>query len=120
MCTPIEDQLRGELRVLKDCHNQVCKQLVKEQEKNEKLKNHHKTAIDLLQQLNRSVMKRNCILTKRLHEIDKLLNDLYEGIDEHYTETLENNDELAIVRAEAQLNLITSIINEVDRIWLKK
>lgn len=98
----------------------TCQQLVEEHEKNKKLKNHHKTSIDRIQQLNRSVMKRNCILTKRLHEIDKLLNDLYEGIDEHYTETLENNDELAIVRAEAQLNLITSIINEVDRIWLKK
>lgn len=79
-------------------------------------KNYHKSSIDLLQQLNRSVMKRNRILTERLHEIDKLLNDLYEAIDEHYTETLENNDELAIARAEAQLELITSIIKEVERI----
>lgn len=48
--------------------------------------------------------------------INKFLNDLYEAIDEHYTETLENNDELAVVRAEAQLKLITSIINEVEGI----
>lgn len=116
MCTPIEDQLRGEIRVLNDCHNQVCKQLVKEQEKNKKLKNPHKTSIDLIQQLNHSVVKKNRILTERLHEFNKLLIDLYEVIDEHYTETLENNDELAIIRAETELKLITKILEEVEKI----
>lgn len=53
---------------------------------------------------------------KKSNNIIKFLNNLYESIDENYTETLENNDELAIVRAEAQLNLVTSIINEVERI----
>lgn len=116
MCTPIEDQLRGQLRVLKDCHNQLCKQLVEEQEKNEKLRNHHKILVDLTQQLNRSVMKRNRILTDRSHTINKLLNDLYEGIDENYTEALENNDELTIIRAKTELDLITKILDEVDEI----
>lgn len=94
----------------------TCSQL--EQEKNKKVKSHHRALVILTRQLHRSIMSKNRILTERLHEIDKLLNDLYEAIDEHYTETLENNDELAVVRAEAQLNLITSIINEVERIWL--
>lgn len=53
---------------------------------------------------------------KKSNNIIKFLNNLYESIDENYTETLENNDELAIVRAEAQLNLVTSIISEVERI----
>lgn len=61
-------------------------------------------------------MSKNRILTERLQEIDKLLKDLYEGIDEHYTETLENNDELAIIRAKTELDLITKILEEVEKI----
>ena len=49
-------------------------------------------------------------------EFMKLLKDLYKGIDEYYTETLERNDELAIVRADAQLQLIKEIIEEVEEI----
>lgn len=52
----------------------------------------------------------------KLHEINNLLNDLYEAIDENYTEKLENDDDLAIIRAEAQLNLITKIVDEVKKI----
>lgn len=58
----------------------------------------------------------NTLLTEKSYEINNLLNDLYEAIDENYTERLENDDELAIIRAEAQLNLITSIIDEIERI----
>lgn len=94
----------------------TCQQLEEEHEKNKKLKNHHKSLVDLTQQLHRSVMSKNRILTERLQEIDKLLNDLYEGIDEHYTETLENNDELAIIRAKTELDLITKILEEVEKI----
>lgn len=94
----------------------TCQQLEEEHEKNKKLKNHHKSLVDLTQQLHRSVMSKNRILTERLREIDKLLNDLYEGIDEHYTETLENNDELAIIRAKTELDLITKILEEVEKI----
>lgn len=71
---------------------------------------------EFTRQINRSILVENQILITELNSIKKLLNDLYEGIDEHYTETLENNDELAVVRAEAQLKLITSIINEVEGI----
>lgn len=93
-----------------------CQQLEEEHEKNKKLKNHHKSLVDLTQQLHRSVMSKNRILTERLQEIDKLLKDLYEGIDEHYTETLENNDELTIIRAKTELDLITKILEEVEKI----
>lgn len=51
----------------------------------------------------------------KLNNINKLLNDLYEAIDEHYTETLENNDELAVVRAETELKLITKILEELEK-----
>lgn len=61
---------------------------------------------DFTQQINRSIMVENHILIEKLHATDKLLTDLYEGIDEYYTETLENNDELAIACADAQLQLI--------------
>lgn len=44
------------------------------------------------------------------------LNDLYEGIDEHYTEQLEKDDELDIIRAETELKLITKILEEVEKI----
>ena len=94
----------------------TCSQLVEEQEKNKKVKSHHRALAILTRQLHRSIMSKNRILTERLHEIDKLLNDLYEAIDEHYTETLENNDESAVVRAEAELKLIKKIIDEVKKI----
>ena len=75
---------------------------------------------DFTQQINRSIMAENHILIEKLHATDKLLTDLYKGIDENYTETLENNDELAIVCADAQLQLIKEIIDKMEEIWLKK
>lgn len=116
MCTSIEDQLREQLKIFKDCHNQLLKKLAKEQEKNKKLRSHHKSLTDLMQQLNCSVMKKNRVLIEKSHMINKFLNDLYEAIDEYYTETLERNDELAIARAEAQLKLIKEIIDRVEKI----
>lgn len=71
---------------------------------------------DFTRQINRSIMVENQILITELHSIKKLLYDLYEGIDEHYTETLENNDELTIIRAKTELDLITKILDEVDEI----
>lgn len=53
---------------------------------------------------------------KKSENIIKFLNDLYEGIDEYYTETLENNDELAIIRAKTELDLIIRILDAVDEI----
>lgn len=114
MYTPSEEQLQGELSVVKDCYSQVYKELVEAQD--EKIEARLKLLLDFAQQINRSVMAENHILTEKSHEINNLLNDLYEAIDENYTERLENDDELAIIRAEAQLNLITSIIDEIERI----
>ena len=115
-----EEQLRAENRLLQDCHNQVCKQLVGEQEKNKNLEVRLKTLLDFIDDvthhINRSIMAENHILSVKVKEIDELLNDLYEGLDEHYTEQLKKDDELDIARAEAQLELITSIINEWEDI----
>lgn len=71
---------------------------------------------EFTQQINRSIMVENQILITELNSIKKLLNDLYEGTDENYAEALENNDELAIVRAKTELDLITKILKEVEKI----
>lgn len=106
MCTPIEDQLRGQLK--------------EEQEKNENLEVRLQLLSDFtedfIQQINRSVMAENHMLTEKSHAINNLLNDFYEAIDEHYTETLGRDDELAIDCAEAQLKLIKEIIDRVEKI----
>lgn len=106
MCTPIEDQLRGQLK--------------EEQEKNENLEVRLQLLSDFtedfIQQINRSVMAENHMLTEKSHAINNLLNDFYEAIDENYTERLENDDELAIDCAEAQLKLIKEIIDRVEKI----
>ena len=60
----------------------------------------------------------NQTLITELHNIMKLLYDLYEEINGNYIETLENNDELAIACAEAQLKLIKEIIDKVEEIRL--
>lgn len=71
---------------------------------------------EFTRQINRSIMVENQILITELNSIKKLLNDLYEGIDEYYTETLGRNDELAIACADAQLQLIKEIIDKVEEI----
>ena len=71
---------------------------------------------DFTRQINHSIMVENQTLITELHNIMKLLHDLYEGIDEYYTETLERNDELAIACADAQLQLIKEIIDKVEKI----
>ena len=68
---------------------------------------------DFTQQINRSIMAENHILIEKLHEINQLLIELY-----NYTQSIENNDELAIARAEAQLQLIKEIIDKVEKIRL--
>lgn len=83
-------------------------------ERETQLKEAYEFIEDFTRQINRSIMVENQILITELNNIKKLLNDLYEGIDEYYTETLENNDELAVVRAEAELKLIKKIIDEMD------
>lgn len=71
---------------------------------------------DFTQQINRSIMAENHILSVKVKEIDELLNDLYEGIDEDYTEQLNKDDKLGVVRAETRLDLITKILDEVEKI----
>lgn len=120
MWTLDEEQLMGEMRVLKDCHKQVCEQLAEEQEENEKLQVRLRALLgfieDFTHHINRSIMAENHILSVKVREINELLNNLYEGIDEHYTEQLEKDDELAIARADAQLKLIKEIIDRVEKI----
>lgn len=115
-----EEQLIAEVSVVTDCYNQVCKELAEAQEENEKLEARLKMLLDFIedftQHINRSIMAENHILSVKVREINELLNDLYEGIDENYTEELKKDDELGIVRAETRLELITSIINEIERI----
>lgn len=110
MCTPIEDQLREQLK--------------EEQEKNENLEVRLQLLSDFpedfTQQINRSVMAENHMLIEESYVINNLFNDLYEAIDENYTERLENDDELAIIRTEAQLDLIISIIDEIERIRISE
>lgn len=61
-------------------------------------------------------MKKNSTLTKRLHEINQLLIELYEEIDKNYTESLERNDKLSMNRAKSELELATKILDEVEKI----
>lgn len=85
-------------------------------ERETQLKKAYEFIEEFTQQINRSIMVENQILITELNSIKKLLNDLYEGIDEYYTETLERNDELAIACADAQLQLIKEIIDKMDEI----
>lgn len=85
-------------------------------ERETQLKKAYEFIEEFTQQINRSIMVENQILITELNNIKKLLNDLYEGIDEYYTETLERNDELAIACADAQLQLIKEIIDRVEKI----
>ena len=60
MCIPLEEQLQGELSVVKDCYGQVYKELVEAQD--EKLEARLKLLLDFTQQINRSIMAENHIL----------------------------------------------------------
>lgn len=93
------------------CTAKYCvAQLNRLSQDNEKLEARLKLLSDYIeyftQQINCSIMTENHILTERLHAINKLLNDLYEGINRNYIETLGRDDELAIDCADAQLQLI--------------
>ena len=61
-------------------------------------------------------MKKNSILTKGLHGINQLLIELYEEIDKNYTESLERNDKLSMNCAKSELDLITKIFDEINKI----
>lgn len=101
-----EEQLIKHYNSLNDNYNDVCAALEKEQKKNRKLKNHHKSSINFIAQINSSVLNKNSILTEGL-------NKLYQKIDENYTEALKNDDKSAIIRAKSELDLIQKIFKEV-------
>lgn len=109
-------QMMNEYNILNDQYNSVCRLLEKEHKKNRKLKNHHKSSMNLVQQINRSVLEKNYTLTKRLHKINQLLIELYKEIDKNYTQSIENNDELSINYEKSKLDLITKIFDEVNKI----
>lgn len=56
--TSFELSLITECNILNDRYDNVCELLEKEREKNRKLKNHHKSSINLIQQVNTSVLKK--------------------------------------------------------------
>lgn len=114
--TSFELSLITECNILNDRYDNVCELLGEEREKNRKLKNHHKSSINLIQQVNTSVLKKNSTLTKRLREINQLLIELYEEIDKNYTESLERNDKLSMNRAKSELELATKILKELEKI----
>lgn len=114
--TSFELSLITECNILNDRYDNVCELLEKEREKNRKLKNHHKSSINVIQQVNTSVLKKNSTLTKRLREINQLLIELYEEIDKNYTESLERNDKLSMNRAKSELELATKILDEIEKI----
>ena len=114
--SPFELQLINEYNILNDQYNSVCRLLEMEHKKNRKLKNHHKISMNLVQQVNHSVLKENSTLTKRLHGINQLLIELYKEIDKKYTQSIENNDELSINYEKSKLDLITKIFDEVNKI----
>ena len=99
-----EKQLISDYNTLNDNYNDVCEALEKEQKKNRKLKNHHKTSMNFMIQMNISALKENSRLIIELHK-------LYQEIYENYIEALENDDELAMSSAKSELDLITRVLD---------
>ena len=98
----IEQEQSNEFNVSKERYNQVYQQLLEEQERIKGLKeDYYKISADLMQ---------------KLRAIDRILNNSYETIDEKYTAIKNSSDELAVVYARAQLDLITKILDEVKKI----
>lgn len=102
--TSFELSLITEYNILNDRYDNVCELLEKEREKNRKLKNHHKTSMNFITQMNTSILKENSRLTIGLHK-------LHQEIYENYIEALENNDELAMSSAKSELDLITRVLD---------
>lgn len=102
--TSFELSLITECNILNDRYDNVCELLEKEREKNRKLKNHHKTSMNFITQMNTSILKENSRLTIGLHK-------LHQEIYENYIEALENNDELAMSSAKSELDLITRVLD---------
>ena len=65
--------------------------------------------------LNR-LMQENYRLSVKVQGINELLNDLFKELDENYAKASKRKKEIDIACAYAQLQLITEIIDEVERI----
>ena len=103
------------------CNAKYCvAQLNRLSQDNEKLKARLKLLSDFTedftQQINRSIMAENHILTEKVQGVNELLNDLFKELNRNWAKASKSKKEIDIVRAEAQLNLITSIIDEIERI----
>lgn len=85
-------------------------------ERETQLKEAYEFIEDFTRQINRSIMVENQILITELNNIKKLLNDLYEEINGNYIETLGRDDELSMNCAKSELDLITKILKEVEKI----
>lgn len=65
--------------------------------------------------LNR-LTQENHRLSVRIQGVNELLNDLFKELDENYAKASKSKKEIDIACAYAQLQLITEIIDEVERI----
>lgn len=65
--------------------------------------------------LNR-LMQENYRLSVKVQGINELLNDLFKELDENYAKASKRKKEIDIACAYAQLQLITKIIDEFERI----
>lgn len=98
----IKQEQSDELNVSNERYKQVCRQLLEEQRRIEGLKeDYYKISADLM-----------C----KLRAIDRILNNSYENIDKEYTIIKNSGDELAVARADAELQLIKKIIDKVEKI----
>ena len=61
-------------------------------------------------------MRENYRLSVKVQGINELLNDLFKELDENYAKASKRKKEIDIACAYAQLQLITEIIDEVEKI----
>lgn len=73
------------------------------------------TARHCVTTLNR-LTQENHRLSVRIQGVNELLNDLFKELDENYAKASKRKKEIDIACAYAQLQLITEIIDEVERI----
>lgn len=73
------------------------------------------TARHCVTQLNR-LMQENYRLSVKVQGINGLLNDLFKELDENYAKASKRKKEIDIACAYAQLQLITEIIDKVEKI----
>lgn len=73
------------------------------------------TARHCVTTLNR-LTQENYRLSVKVQGVNELLNDLFKELNRNWAKASKSKKEIDIVRAEAQLRLITEIIDKVERI----